>query len=351
MRHLLLVTCITLFVYSVDAQDPVKETPSRIDRAKEPGDAGYETFLLQGAVFDSDSGEPLPGVSVQIKGNSRYVSTDSNGNFAINARRPSEEIVFSFVGYRSFNIVANAGEVQTIYLFEDAYEEGYYERHHIRASVDAGYAGDARATSSGAMTHFALQSVGDRSFDMNGTAKFWHNESHSGFQISFGKTFPTEDKILPDHFFVSFLNQQLTVPNFHLRQTRGSFLWPLPADFAFDLGVGYVENSGAAESGATSEYYFSGIAGISKIFSYASFLRGLGLMANINYYPNRKMYEIGSFKSFRIGKLPNMTMTAKYYHNGTFDGLHVALRFNLFSTRYYCCYPASADYEMLDALR
>lgn len=62
-----------------------------------------QEITLQGQV-KADSGEPLPGVSILIKGTSNGTSTDADGNFRI-AVSPSSVLVFSFVGFTSQEVV------------------------------------------------------------------------------------------------------------------------------------------------------------------------------------------------------------------------------------------------------
>ena len=52
---------------------------------------------ISGVVSD-DSGVPLPGVNVVIKGTSIGTTTDFNGNYSINAS-DSDVLTFSFVGF------------------------------------------------------------------------------------------------------------------------------------------------------------------------------------------------------------------------------------------------------------
>ncbi len=60
-------------------------------------------MLVKGTVTDADTGEPLPYVTVAVKGTTQGASTDANGAFAINA--PSDgTLVFSFVGYTTAEV-------------------------------------------------------------------------------------------------------------------------------------------------------------------------------------------------------------------------------------------------------
>jgi iron complex outermembrane receptor protein len=63
---------------------------------------------ISGVVLDGETSEPLPGVSIIIKGTSTGVSTDFNGNYTINASI-GDVLVFSYVGYntREIKVIEN----------------------------------------------------------------------------------------------------------------------------------------------------------------------------------------------------------------------------------------------------
>jgi len=55
--------------------------------------------VVTGKVTDSQSGEPMPGVNVVVKGATIGTITDSNGNFSLNVPDRNATLVFSFIGY------------------------------------------------------------------------------------------------------------------------------------------------------------------------------------------------------------------------------------------------------------
>lgn len=59
-----------------------------------------EGKIIQGVVKDSD-GEPLPGVTVMVKGTSYGTMTDLNGHYSINVPFENDALLFSFIGYES----------------------------------------------------------------------------------------------------------------------------------------------------------------------------------------------------------------------------------------------------------
>ncbi|RFS22740.1 TonB-dependent receptor [Chitinophaga silvatica] len=63
---------------------------------------------VSGKVSDKASGNPLPGVSVSIKGTNRGTATDPNGNFSLDVKSGAT-LVFSFVGYDPKEVVVKPG--------------------------------------------------------------------------------------------------------------------------------------------------------------------------------------------------------------------------------------------------
>jgi TonB-linked SusC/RagA family outer membrane protein len=55
--------------------------------------------MVSGKVIDS-SGQPLPGVTVAVKGKTQGTITDANGNYSLSNVQPDAVLVFSFVGMR-----------------------------------------------------------------------------------------------------------------------------------------------------------------------------------------------------------------------------------------------------------
>ena len=63
------------------------------------------TGKISGRVVDANSGQPLPGVNVQIVGTSRGASTDMNGEFYILNLQPGAYVLeFSMVGYQTVRL-------------------------------------------------------------------------------------------------------------------------------------------------------------------------------------------------------------------------------------------------------
>jgi TonB-linked SusC/RagA family outer membrane protein len=73
---------------------------------------------VTGQVVD-EKGNSLPGVSVVIKGSTKGSTTDEQGNFQIVVPNPQTTLVFSFVGYRSKEIVVGNQTTLSVALVND----------------------------------------------------------------------------------------------------------------------------------------------------------------------------------------------------------------------------------------
>lgn len=65
-----------------------------------------QTNKITGIVTDSANGEPIPGVSVYVKGTTNGTLTDPNGSYSLNVEK-GNTLVFSFIGYTTYEVVIN----------------------------------------------------------------------------------------------------------------------------------------------------------------------------------------------------------------------------------------------------
>lgn len=73
---------------------------------------------VSGVVKD-DAGEPMPGVSVMIKGTNVGVVTDVNGLFSLQTDRKNAVLSFSFLGYTTQEQKLQTGKLMTVTMQED----------------------------------------------------------------------------------------------------------------------------------------------------------------------------------------------------------------------------------------
>ncbi|KKL17606.1 hypothetical protein LCGC14_2483870, partial [marine sediment metagenome] len=75
---------------------------------------------ITGTISD-ESGEPLPGVSIVIKGTTRGAVTNLEGQYTVEAEDPTSVLVFSYVGYLTQEITVGNQTVIDIALEADVY--------------------------------------------------------------------------------------------------------------------------------------------------------------------------------------------------------------------------------------
>ena len=75
---------------------------------------------FSGTVVDKVSGQPIPGVNVNIQGSTSGTSTDIDGKFQLPNVKKGNNVVFSFIGYKSQTIAFNNQEALKVSLEEDA---------------------------------------------------------------------------------------------------------------------------------------------------------------------------------------------------------------------------------------
>lgn len=56
---------------------------------------------VTGKVSDLETNDPLPGVNINVKGSSKGMASDFDGNYTLNDLSPGDTLVFSFVGFKT----------------------------------------------------------------------------------------------------------------------------------------------------------------------------------------------------------------------------------------------------------
>ncbi|MCD0488096.1 TonB-dependent receptor [Pedobacter sp. MC2016-14] len=67
----------------------------------------FQSIDVSGKVLD-ESGNPLPGVSIRVKGTDKVILSRANGGFYLNVENENAILVFSFVGYKTKELNARA---------------------------------------------------------------------------------------------------------------------------------------------------------------------------------------------------------------------------------------------------
>lgn len=108
--HLLTAFFLVNVSYVATANAAENNTKNALSTAREN---------VTGTVKD-DQGEPLPGVTVKIKGTNTATVTDINGVYRINLPTGNETLVFSFVGFRATEIAVKGRGSVDVSLEVDA---------------------------------------------------------------------------------------------------------------------------------------------------------------------------------------------------------------------------------------
>jgi TonB-dependent starch-binding outer membrane protein SusC len=73
---------------------------------------------VTGVVTDANTNEPLPGVSIVLKGTVKGVTTDLDGNYTINVEK-GQELTFSYMGYLNETVTIDEQSIVNISLIVD----------------------------------------------------------------------------------------------------------------------------------------------------------------------------------------------------------------------------------------
>jgi TonB-linked SusC/RagA family outer membrane protein len=81
---------------------------------------GYsQQYEIKGKVTDATTGLPLSGVNIALKNSKVGTQTDFDGNFTFTKIPSGSKVVFSYIGYSSFELVVKKDETLTVTLKED----------------------------------------------------------------------------------------------------------------------------------------------------------------------------------------------------------------------------------------
>jgi TonB-linked SusC/RagA family outer membrane protein len=106
---------------------------------------------IQGQVTDSDSGEPIPGVTIVIQGSDVGTATNVDGNFELTVPSLNETLIISAVGYMSQEIEIDGEIIVNISLMPDMYG--------LDEVVVTGYMEQRRADLTGAVTVVSAEAI------------------------------------------------------------------------------------------------------------------------------------------------------------------------------------------------
>ncbi len=306
-------------------------------------------FKLTGIVRDSLTRETMTGVNVKVENQNKGTVTNAKGEFEIESKTESARVTFSFIGFNTVTRTISASVSGSIYLTYDKQLLEDNPIHHIKTNLELGYFGDKEYAPYGAILNFSIQSIGQKTIGLTSSLKYWEQQKNSGLDFSIYKDLGIP--FLPN-ILLSYKSLDYADNEFELKQVRGLISYKLSRFFAVDIGGAYNDLSRINQlETLTNEQRFNGIIGLTKIFSYDSFLKNWGFYSSLNYNPNWTYYEIGTYKELYIKKFTSFVFMAKYYDYGTFDGFLFSVRFNIFDTRYYCCHSWAVYSDDINALK
>jgi TonB-linked SusC/RagA family outer membrane protein len=95
------------------------------------------SFKVSGTVYDGQS-QPLPGVTVKVKGESAGTLTDVNGRYTVSASNGNATLVFTYIGFKAQEVAINGRALVNVNLTDDAAK--------LNEVVVVGYGTQSRAT-------------------------------------------------------------------------------------------------------------------------------------------------------------------------------------------------------------
>lgn len=110
-------------------------------------------IIVTGTVTDETTG-PIPGVNVILKGTTVGTTTDTEGKFSLTVPDESAILVFSFIGYKSAEIVVGNQSTLNIVLQSDSRE--------LDEVVVIGYGAVKKSDLTGAISSISKKDIGDR---------------------------------------------------------------------------------------------------------------------------------------------------------------------------------------------
>ncbi|MBG6109376.1 iron complex outermembrane receptor protein [Flavobacterium sp. CG_23.5] len=100
---------------------------------------------INGTVLDIASGQPIPGVNVNVQGAKNGASTDFDGKFQLSNVKKGDKIVFSFIGYKASVVNYDSQKSITVSLSED-------ENQLKEVVIQVGYGTVKKKDATGAVT-------------------------------------------------------------------------------------------------------------------------------------------------------------------------------------------------------
>lgn len=110
-----------------------------------------DDIVVKGKVTDAQTGEPLPGVSIVMKGTSQGTTTNPSGEYSLKVTNAKATLVFSFVGYSAKEVVVGNQTTLNIALTAD--------NKSLDEVVVVGYGSQKKGDITGAVAKYKNESM------------------------------------------------------------------------------------------------------------------------------------------------------------------------------------------------
>ena len=126
----------------------------RLQKAESMNTTVQQGITITGTVTDA-SGEPLPGVSVMIKGTTQGTATNANGAFSLSVPNENAALVFSYIGFTTQEVsVGNQGTIN-VTLVENT--------RQLEEVIVVGYGTQKKVNLTGAVEMVSSKTMNNRS--------------------------------------------------------------------------------------------------------------------------------------------------------------------------------------------
>ncbi|WP_423148155.1 SusC/RagA family TonB-linked outer membrane protein [Rubrolithibacter danxiaensis] len=143
--HLARLACVS-FAVTFLSSSPVWAIENRGTTVKESSvfEKSKADIPVKGKITDKETGEPLIGVSVMVKGTGVGASTDASGNFSINSAPENGTLVITYIGYNKLEVPISNRRTINIALTSSSTS--------LNEVVVVGYGTQKKATLTGAVS-------------------------------------------------------------------------------------------------------------------------------------------------------------------------------------------------------
>lgn len=107
---LLILIAVILSTLQTNAAGAGDKKNSKFNDSNSAASSVLQQITVSGTVKD-ETGQPMPGVNIQVKGTALGAITDVNGRYSISAPNANVTLVFSFVGYNQLEVPVSGKSV------------------------------------------------------------------------------------------------------------------------------------------------------------------------------------------------------------------------------------------------